>query len=148
MHMHVTAYARLYLYTIPIFFAVDMLWLGLIAQSFYQTRLAHPLAAEVYWPAALAFYALYIAGILLFAVIPGLRARSLRRTLLQASGFGFFTYSTYELTNMATLPDWPLSVVVVDTLWGVALCSAVAAAAYGIGTRSATISTALTPKPR
>jgi len=130
------AYIKLYLYTVPIFFAIDMLWLGVIAKQFYQTRLAHVLAADVYWPAALVFYAIYIAGILLFAVIPGLRARSLHKTLLHATGFGFFTYITYELTNMATLPNWPLSMVVIDTLWGVVLCSSVAAAAYGIGIRS------------
>jgi len=137
--MRITAYLKLYLYTVPIFFAIDMLWLGVIAKQFYQTRLAHLLATDVNWAAALVFYAIYIAGILLFAVVPGLRARSLRKALLHAAGFGFFTYITYELTNMATLPNWPLSMVVIDTLWGVALCSAVAAAAYGIGVRSTRI---------
>ncbi|MGB5831274.1 MAG: DUF2177 family protein [Thiohalocapsa sp.] len=128
-----SAYIKLYLYTAPVFFAIDILWLGVVAANFYQERLGHLLADEVFWPAALVFYALYIAGILSFAVIPGLQSRSLRKTLLHALGFGFFTYLTYELTNMATLPNWPISVVLVDTLWGMVLCSAVAAIAYGIG---------------
>ncbi len=118
-----------------------MFWLGVTAQAFYQTRLGHLLAADVYWPAAMVFYALYIAGILLFAVIPGLRSSSLFKTLLHAGAFGIFTYMTYELTNMATLPNWPLSIVLVDTDWGVVLCCAVGASAYGIASSSPNMAT-------
>jgi uncharacterized membrane protein len=128
-----SAYLKLYAAVVPAFFAIDMLWLGVIADDFYRRRLGHLLSADVLWPAALAFYLIYIAGILLFAVVPGLRAASLRKTLLLAAGFGFFTYSTYELTNMATLPDWPISIVVVDILWGIVLCTTTAAAGFAIG---------------
>jgi uncharacterized membrane protein len=128
-------YSKLYLLTMPVFFVVDMLWLGLVARGFYQRNLGHLLAASVDWTAAILFYLLYIAGILLFAVAPGLAADSLRRTALLAAAFGFFTYMTYELTNRATLPDWPLRMVVVDTLWGMALCTLVASAAFLIGRR-------------
>lgn len=130
-------YLKLYLLTVPLFFLIDMLWLGVVAHDFYRSHLGHLLADRVDWPAAMIFYLIYISGILLFAVAPGLAADSLRKTALWAAGFGFFTYATYELTNRATLPDWPLKVVLVDTLWGIALCTLVAIAAHLIGKRLA-----------
>jgi uncharacterized membrane protein len=133
--LNLGGYLKLYAAMLPVFFAVDMLWLGVVADAFYRSRLGHLLAPEVNWPAALTFYLIYIGGILIFAVDPGLRAASLNKTLLLAAGFGFFTYATYELTNMATLPGWPISVVVVDSIWGVVLCTIVAAAGFAVGRR-------------
>lgn len=126
-------YIQLYLLTIPVFFVIDLLWLGVIARGFYRTNLAHLLSPSVNWPAAFAFYLIYIAGILYFAVAPALAAESLWPALINGALFGLFTYLTYELTNMATLPDWPLRVVILDTLWGVALCTSVAAGSFMIG---------------
>ncbi len=126
-------YIQLYLLTIPVFFVIDLLWLGVIARGFYRTNLAHLLSPSVNWPAAFAFYLIYIAGILYFAVAPALAAESLWPALINGALFGLFTYLTYELTNMATLPEWPLKVVIVDTLWGVALCTSVAAGSFMIG---------------
>jgi uncharacterized membrane protein len=123
-------WVKLYLATIPVFFAIDMLWLGVLARSFYQTNLRHLLSPEVNWPAAFVFYFIYIAGILLFAVRPGLEAQSLARACLWGALFGFFTYATYDLTNLATLRDWPLSVVLVDIAWGTVLCTLVAGGSY------------------
>ncbi|KXX65048.1 DUF2177 family protein [Marichromatium gracile] len=121
---------KLYLLTFTVFMAIDLLWLGVIARGFYRAQLAHLLADTTRWPAAIAFYLIYVAGILVMAILPGVEADSLDRTLLLAAGFGFFTYITYELTNMATLPDWPLRLVLVDTLWGVVLCTLVGAAGF------------------
>lgn len=127
-------YLKLYLLTVPVFFLIDMLWLGVVARDFYRSNLGHLLSDRVDWPAAIIFYLIYIGGILLFAVAPGLAADSLRKTALWAASFGFFTYATYELTNRATLPDWPMKkIVLVDTLWGVTLCTLVAIAAHLIG---------------
>ncbi len=123
-------WVKLYLATIPVFFAIDMLWLGVLARSFYQTNLRHLLSPEVNWPAAFVFYFIYIAGILLFAVRPGLEAQSLGRACLWGALFGFFTYATYDLTNLATLRDWPLNVVLVDIAWGTVLCTLVAGGSY------------------
>jgi uncharacterized membrane protein len=130
-----TRLLSLYLLTVPVFFAVDLLWLGVIAQDFYQTQLRHLLSPTVNWPAALAFYLLYIWGILYFAVLPALAEGSLARAAQNGALFGFFTYMTYELTNLATLPDWPMMVVLVDIAWGVVLCTSVALAATLIGRR-------------
>ncbi len=123
-------YLKLYLLSVPLFFLLDMLWLGVIARDFYRSQLGHLLSERVDWPAAIIFYLIYITGILLFAVAPGLAAESLRKTAFLGAAFGFFTYATYELTNRATLPAWPMKVVVVDTLWGMVLCTAVAVGAY------------------
>ena len=123
-------WVKLYLATIPVFFAIDMLWLGVLARSFYQTNLRHLLSPEVNWPAAFVFYFIYIAGILLFAVRPGLEAQSLGRACLWGALFGFFTYATYDLTNLATLRDWPFNVVLVDIAWGTVLCTLVAGGSY------------------
>ena len=124
---------KLYILTIPVFFAIDMLWLGYAAKNFYQTRLHHLLSPEVNWPAALLFYFIYIVGILFFAVKPGLEAESLAKTCLYGALFGFFTYATYDLTNLATLRDWPIPVVVVDIAWGTLLCTLVGGGSYLIG---------------
>ncbi len=126
-------YVKLYLLTVPLFFAVDLLWLGVVAKNFYQNNLSHLLSPAVNWPAALIFYCAYIAGIILFAVKPGLDAASLVKAALWGALFGFFTYATYDLTNLATLRDWPLKVVVVDIVWGTLLCTLIASGGYLIG---------------
>ena len=124
---------KLYLLTVPVFFAIDLVWLGLVAKPFYREQLAGFLGETFNWPAALVFYLVYIVGILLFAVLPALDKVSIRHAMLWGALFGFFTYATYDLTNYATLPNWPLKVVVVDILWGTVLCTAVAAASFSIG---------------
>lgn len=131
--MNTVFWLKLYLLTIPVFFVIDMIWLGYVARSFYKTRLDHLLSPEVNWPAALLFYFVYIVGILFFAVRPGLEAGSLARTCLYGALFGFFTYATYDLTNLATLRDWPLAVVGVDIAWGTLLSTLVGSGSYLIG---------------
>lgn len=131
--MNVIFYVKLYALTVPIFFAVDIIWLGIVAKKFYRNHLGFILSPEVNWTAALSFYLLYIAGILIFAVIPALEKGSLGKALLWGCLYGFFTYATYDLTNMATIKDWPLKVVFVDILWGVLLCSMVASSSFLIG---------------
>lgn len=126
-------YLKLYLLTIPIFFVVDLVWLGLVAKNFYQNNLAHLLSPLVNWPAAVVFYLIYIVGIVLFAVRPGLEAGSLAKAAMWGALFGFFTYATYDLTNLATLRDWPLKVVFIDILWGTLLCTLVASGSYLLG---------------
>lgn len=131
--MNALAYLKLYLLTIPVFFAIDLLWLGVVAKNLYQKNLAHLLSPAVNWPAALVFYFVYIAGIILFAVRPALAEQSLAKAAVWGALFGFFTYATYDLTNLATLKDWPLKVVMVDIAWGTVLCTLVASASYLIG---------------
>lgn len=125
-------YVKLYLATIPVFFLIDVVWLGFVAKSFYRKQLDFILSDKVNWTAAIVFYLIFISGILLFAVLPALERNSLGRALLLGGLFGFFTYATYDLTNLATIKDWPIAVVIVDIVWGIALCSVVAAASFVI----------------
>ena len=123
----------LYLLTIPVFFAIDILWIGLIARRFYRDQLGHLLRPNVNWPAAIIFYLLYILGILIFAVMPALEKNLILQATLLGGLFGFLAYATYDLTNLATLKDWPVKVVVVDMIWGVVLTSSVSSASFLIG---------------
>lgn len=126
-------FVKLYFLAVPIFFLIDMLWLGLIAKGFYQKQLADFLSPNVNWTAAIIFYLIYIVGILFFAVWPAFQEGSLSKALLYGALFGFFTYATYDLTNLATLKDWPLIVVVVDIIWGAILCLSVSGLSYLLG---------------
>ena len=125
------AILKLYGLTTLAFFAIDLVWLGWVASSFYQKHLGHLLRAEVVWAAALLFYAVYIAGIIVFAVLPGVEAGSLGRTLLLGAFLGFFAYATFDLTAMALIQGFTWVVVVVDLAWGTVLTASVAAAGFG-----------------
>ena len=133
--MTVAYFLKLYVLTIPVFFIIDIVWLGVIARGFYRRQLGFVLSPEVNWVAAVTFYLIYIAGIIFFAVRPSLASGSLSEAALLGGLFGFFTYATYDLTNMATIQDWPLKIVVVDILWGTCLCSIVAALSLLIARR-------------
>lgn len=128
-----TYYLKLYFATLIAFFAIDMIWLGLVARSFYRKHLGFLLATNPNWLAAIIFYLLFIVGILLFVVLPGLKANSLKSTLVHAALFGIITYATYDLTNLATVKDWPLIVTVVDMIWGMILSVAVSLVSFMTG---------------
>ena len=131
--MHPWFYIKLYVLTVPVFFLIDIVWLGYVAKKFYRQNLAFVLSPEVNWWAAITFYLIYIAGILFFAVVPALEKESLMRAVVWGGLYGFFTYATYDLTNMALIKGWPLKIVVVDILWGMLLCATVAMSSYGVG---------------
>jgi len=126
-------YVKLYLLTLVAFFAIDMVWLGLVARGFYRKHLGFLLAPNPNWAAAILFYLLFVVGLLVFAVVPGLRAGSLGKALLLGALFGLLTYATYDLTNLATIKDWPLVITVVDMVWGVILASLVTCSGFLIG---------------
>jgi uncharacterized membrane protein len=101
--MNISYYVKLYGLTVPVFFVIDIIWLGVVAKSFYQKNLKYILSPDVNWTAAIIFYLIYIAGILIFAVLPAVAKDSLRHAAVWGALFGFFTYATYDLTNLA--PD-------------------------------------------
>jgi uncharacterized membrane protein len=131
--MNAMFYVKLYLLTVPVFFLIDIIWIGRLGRWFYKKQIGFILSDAVYWPAAVAFYLIYIAGILIFAVVPALEKGLAARALLWGALFGFFTYATYDLTNMATIKGWPLTMVIVDILWGTLLCTLVAAGSFYAG---------------
>ena len=128
--MNMPFFLKIYALTVPVFFVIDILWLGVVAKGFYRRKLSFILSDHVNWPVAIIFYLIYIAGILFFAVRPALSSNSWREATLLGGLFGFFTYATYDLTNMATIKDWPIAIVVVDVLWGVCLCVIVATVSF------------------
>ena len=123
---------KVYAVSTVAFFAIDMLWLGVLARGFYRRQLGGLLAEQVNWAAAIIFYLLYIAGIVFFVTLPAARTGSLVRALCTGAFFGLVTYATYDLTNLATLKGWPVGVTVVDICWGMVLTASVAAAGYAV----------------
>jgi len=125
--MHIPTFLYLYLISVPLFFLIDMLWLGVVAKEFCRSRLGH-LMGDINWLAAITFYLIFLVGLTIFATLPAASQSSVATAVLYGALFGFFTYATYDLTNLATLRDWPLSVVVVDIVWGTVLGASVAGA--------------------
>lgn len=120
---------------LPVFFAIDMVWLGLVAKGFYRQHLGGLLRSDVNWAAALIFYLLFIVGLVVLVITPAVDAGSWMQAVGRGALFGLVTYATYDLTNLATLRDWSVLVTVVDLAWGVVLASSVAVTTYAIGTR-------------
>lgn len=104
----------------------DLLWLGVLMRGFYRARFGHLMADSVVWPAALAFYLLYGAGIVHFAAR---RAAGPGEAAVQGALLGLLAYGVYDLTNLAVLRGWDPLGAAVDVAWGVALTAAAAAAA-------------------
>lgn len=118
-------FIKLFLVAFLVFLVIDLLWLGLIAKNFYRKHLGFLMSDNVNWTAAIIFYLVFVAGIVLFVVSPALKAESLRHALLYGALFGFVSYATYDLTNLATLDKWPLKITIVDLIWGTFLAASV-----------------------
>lgn len=104
---------------------LDLGWLGFVARDLYASALGDLMRPAPYWPAALAFYAVYVGAIVVHAVGP---ASGPRQAAWRGAGLGLLAYATYELTNWAVLRDWPARLVPIDVGWGVVLTAASAAA--------------------
>lgn len=113
--------------TVLAFFVIDLIWLGAVAKSFYASQLGGLMADKPRWGVAIAFYLVYILGIVFFASRFGLANGSVMTAALYGAAFGFFCYATYDLTNLATLKGWPVKMVIVDIIWGTVLTGACAA---------------------
>lgn len=124
-----------YLTATAIFFAIDMVWIGFVARSFYKEKLGYLLAEQPRWAAAIIFYLIYIGGILFFAVVPALREQVWTTALMNGAVLGLLCYATYDLTNLATIARFPVVVVIVDILWGIFLTAAVSTITFLIGSR-------------
>jgi uncharacterized membrane protein len=126
--------------TVIVMVALDMVWLGIIAKPMYQQGIGHLMAAKPDVAVAVLFYLLYALGIVIFAVVPQQGGASWGSTLLMGALFGFFAYATYDLTNLATLRDWPVRLSLIDMAWGTVVSAAAAAggkAALGWFSRAA-----------
>ena len=117
------------------FCLADFLWLGIIAKDFIRSQVGALVLDPPNWTAAAIFYALYLAGVVFFAVRPALAEGSLGSAVLHGALFGFFCYATYDLTNLATLRGWTLPMALVDIGWGTVVTAIAAAAGY-LGARA------------
>jgi uncharacterized membrane protein len=123
-------YLAAYVVTAVIFLFLDFLWLGYIAKSFYFSRLGELLLDKPNLGVAAGFYAVYVIGLVIFAVAPALQSGSWKTALIYGALFGFFCYATYDMTNLATLKGWPVTVAIVDVIWGTVLTGVSALMGY------------------
>lgn len=123
---------KLYLLALPVFFAIDMLWLGIVAKEFYRSQIGALMKSDVNWVAAIIFYLIFIAGLVVFVIAPALEKGSWIHALAFGALFGFVCYTTYDLTNLAVAKDWPVLVTIVDMAWGAILAASVSTITYFI----------------
>ena len=129
--MQLHTFFILYAVSVPVFILCDFIWLGFIARGFYRAHMGH-LMGEVVWVAAIVFYGLFLLGLTFFASYPAATKGTLATAMVLGALFGFFTYATYDLTNLATLRSWSLTLTIVDILWGTFLGSFVAVCAVAL----------------
>jgi len=122
----------MYIIAFIIFLAIDAIWLGLVAPKFYKSQIGHLMSEKPNLIAALVFYLLFIIGVVYFVVAPGIEAQSITKILVAGALFGFMTYATYDLTNLATLRDWPIKVTIIDLVWGTSLSTLIGVGTYYI----------------
>lgn len=128
-------FLKLYAIALPVFFAIDMVWLGFVAKDFYSKQIGFLLKSDVNWAAAILFYLLFIVGLILFVVMPAMEKGSWSHALIFGALFGLITYATYDLTNLAVAKDWPLLVTIVDLIWGAVLAASVSTITVLIATK-------------
>lgn len=121
-------YVAAYLGAAVVFCVMDFIWLTLIAKNFYQSHMGERMAVEVRIAPAIIFYILYLAGLVLFAISPAMREQNWLMAVGLGLALGVIAYGSYDLTNMATLKGWSLSLTLVDIAWG-AFVTAVSALA-------------------
>lgn len=125
-------FIRLFAVALPVFFAIDMVWLGFVAKGFYRAQIGQLMKPDVNWTAAIIFYLIFIAGLVVFVITPAVEKGSWMHALLFGALFGLVCYATYDLTNLAVAKDWPLLVTVVDLVWGAVLAASVSTVTYFI----------------
>ena len=125
-------FAKLYLIALPVFFVIDMFWLGVVAKGFYRDQIGALMKPEINWIAAIVFYLIFILGLVIFVIGPAVEKGSWTHALIYGALFGFVCYATYDLTNLAVAKDWPLLVTIVDLIWGAVLAASVSTISYFI----------------
>ncbi len=128
--MSIGAHLKVYAACIVVFFALDLTWLGVVAKGFYNAQMGHLLRPDVQWGAALLFYLIYVAAIVILCVAPAVEKQSLARAMALGAVFGLAAYAAFDLTSLALLKDFPAKVVYVDLAWGTVLSASVAGAGY------------------
>ena len=130
--MNTLSFLKMFAATGATMFALDLMWLGVMAKGLYAKHMGTLLRPDVKWVPALIFYAVYVAAIVVFVVMPAVERRSFGRALGLGAFFGLAAYATYDLTSLALIRDFPLIIVIVDLAWGVALTAAASSVGYAV----------------
>ena len=123
-------YSVVYLAALMTFLVIDGVWLGVVARSFYVQQIGHLLRPAPNFSVAGLFYVIYVIGVVVFAVLPAISQQSWQTAVMLGALLGFIAYGTYDLTNLATVENWPVLVSIVDMVWGSVLTAIVALAGY------------------
>lgn len=121
---------KLYFVALGVFLAMDMTWLLVIAKDLYARHLGYLMSKTPNLAAAGIFYLLFVVGLVVFVLEPAIKNNSLVEALWRGALFGLIAYATYDLTNLATIKDWPLLITVIDLIWGAVLSGSVAVVSY------------------
>jgi len=118
-------FLRLYAVGVVVCFAADLVWLGVVARDFYQGQLGHLMRPSVQWIPAASFYLIYVAALVVFVAAPAIERQSELRAIGLGAFFGLAAYAAFDLTALALLKDFPVTVALVDLAWGAFLSAAV-----------------------
>jgi uncharacterized membrane protein len=132
---HMGEFLKIYGIAFVTFTAIDLVWLGFVANNLYKKHLGFIMRPSPNWPVAILFYLLYLTGVVFFVISPALEKQSWKYALFAGMFFGLVTYATYDLTNLATLKDWPSFITVIDLVWGATLGGLVALITFLIVTK-------------
>ncbi|MHC1786509.1 MAG: DUF2177 family protein [Christensenellales bacterium] len=113
-----------YLVTAGVFLLIDIVWLTLISPKLYKAQIGHLMSGKVNYLAAGLFYLIFIGALLFFVIDPAIQVRSIARALWTGAFLGLAMYATYDLTNQATLKDWPPLITAIDLAWGTFITAA------------------------
>lgn len=125
-------YMKMYLIAFVIFLVIDSIWLGFVAKNLYKEEIGHLMCNKPNFIAAAVFYLIFLIGLVYFVINPAIEVEDIVKLLVSASLFGFITYATYDLTNLATLESWPIKITIIDLIWGTSLSVMVSSATYFI----------------
>ena len=128
-------YVIAYIATAGVCFALDFVWLSAMTGRFYRVMLGDVLLERPNFLASALFYFVYVGGVVIFAVVPALNTSSWPTALALGAALGLIAYGTYDMTNLATLRNWPVMVSVVDLLWGTVMTATAATLGFAITQR-------------
>lgn len=123
-------YLKIYAISLVVFLSIDALWLLVISKKLYSQEIGHLMANTPNLIAAAVFYLIFLVALIYFVINPAVETGDVVKLLISAALFGFVTYATYDLTNLATLKDWPLKITIIDLIWGTSLATIVSYLTY------------------
>ncbi|MDD3452716.1 MAG: DUF2177 family protein [Bacilli bacterium] len=125
-------YVKMYFIALIVFVLIDGIWLLFISKNLYQKELGYLLSSNPNIIAAIIFYLLFLVGLIYFVINPGIKEDDIIKIVISGAFFGLITYATYDLTNLATIKNWPLKITIIDLIWGTTLSSVVSVLTYYI----------------